>query len=421
MKKSKKEILNSLRREGSTLTPDVLNNIYKTIGVEPTLIGEKEKVIEQRLRAEADAFVPQDKAPVFASSQPKPRLSLGALFAKPRFVSLFATAMVAVILSVTLVALGINGFFIVDPTDTSITPTDTRPISVPQPIQNDQQVFSVGALTSNVLFDYVEQAPAQGAVMMMADPVLTDRDIIIPQLSPYFEMVEQLLTSGGQMETVSEISDRLEYDFKETITAYDALGQNLSYVIYYNVVDISEDEEEATYHFVGVISYSGSTAEYAIEGRRAIDEDGTKVSLEVHYSEGNYVRSEYITEEDGTKYKFRIYSDNKIVSSSKLKLEYDDDEVQLKFDFDDGDNKYRYDIAYDELNPKLIHVEYSLKIGNEPTRKGTIDILIVENEVTGEVKYEIVIKPEGGDEEHENEDRGHNHGNGKGNEGDHQD
>ena len=415
MKKSKKEILNNLRREGSVLTPDVLNNIYKTIGVEPTVISAKEKVIEKRLQAEADVFVPQDKAPVLTTESRKPRLSLGALFQRPRFVSLFATAMVAIILSVTVISLGINGFFTTDPTDTT---SNTDTISIPQPIKNDQQVFSVGALTSNVLFDYVEEAPIEGAIKAMADPVISDGDIIIPQISPYLEMAEQLLSSEGQIEVVSEASEREGYDYKDTFSAYDMLGVHLDYIIYYNIDQIDENDTESTYRFTGIISYGESSDEYAIEGRREIETGKAKITMLIHYDENNYVRSEYITEEDETKYRFRIYEDSALVSSSTLKLEEDENGINLNFAFDEGKDTYRYKIQYSEDNPSIIVVDYNVKLQSETPRLGQIEIEIVENAITGEPEYLITITPKGGASEERQENRGHAHGQGsKGNSG----
>jgi len=411
MKKSKKEILNNLRREGSVLTPDVLNNIYKTIGVEPTVISAKEKVIEKRLQAEADVFVPQDKAPVLTTESRKPRLSLGALFQRPRFVSLFATAMVAIILSVTVISLGINGFFTTDPTDTT---SNTDTISIPQPIKNDQQVFSVGALTSNVLFDYVEEAPIEGAIKAMADPVISDGDIIIPQISPYLEMAEQLLSSEGQIEVVSEASEREGYDYKDTFSAYDMLGVHLDYIIYYNIDQIDENDTESTYRFTGIISYGESSDEYAIEGRREIESGEAKITMLIHYDENNYVRSEYITEEDETKYRFRIYEDSALVSSSTLKLEEDENGINLNFAFDEGEDTYRYKIQYSEDNPSIIVVDYNVKLQSETPRLGQIEIEIVENAITGEPEYLITITPKGGASEERQENRGHAHGQGNG-------
>lgn len=409
MKKSKKEILNNLRREGSVLTPDVLNNIYKTIGVEPTVISAKEKVIEKRLQAEADVFVPQDKAPVLTTESRKPRLSLGALFQRPRFVSLFATAMVAIILSVTVISLGINGLFTTDPTDTT---SNTDTISIPQPIKNDQQVFSVGALTSNVLFDYVEEAPIEGAIKAMADPVISDGDIIIPQISPYLEMAEQLLSSEGQIEVVSEASEREGYDYKDTFSAYDMLGVHLDYIIYYNIDQIDENDTESTYRFTGIISYGESSDEYAIEGRREIESGEAKIKMLIHYDENNYVRSEYFTEEDETKYRFRIYEDSALVSSSTLKLEEDENGINLNFAFDEGEDTYRYKIQYSEDNPSIIVVDYNVKLQSETPRLGQIEIEIVENAITGEPEYLITITPKGGASEERQENRGHAHGQG---------
>jgi len=411
MKKSKKEILNNLRREGSVLTPDVLNNIYKTIGVEPTVISAKEKVIEKRLQAEADVFVPQDKAPVLTTESRKPRLSLGALFQRPRFVSLLATAMVAIILSVTVISLGINGFFTTDPTDTT---SNTDTISIPQPIKNDQQVFSVGALTSNVLFDYVEEAPIEGAIKAMADPVISDGDIIIPQISPYLEMAEQLLSSEGQIEVVSEASEREGYDYKDTFSAYDMLGVHLDYIIYYNIDQIDENDTESTYRFTGIISYGESSDEYAIEGRREIESGEAKITILIHYDENNYVRSEYINEEDETKYRFRIYEDSALVSSSTLKLEEDENGINLNFAFDEGEDTYRYKIQYSEDNPSIIVVDYNVKLQSETPRLGQIEIEIVENAITGEPEYLITITPKGGASEERQENRGHAHGQGNG-------
>jgi hypothetical protein len=416
MKRSKKEILKKLRQEGSVLTPDILNNVYKAIGVDPIALGEKEKIIEKRLRSEADAFVPQQKVYAYATDK-KPRLSLKSLFHNPRFVSVFATAMVVVILSVTFISLGLNGFF-VGPTDTSTdtdTSTNTHYDSVPQPIQNDQQVYSVGALTANVLFDYVEDTASMPQLKALVNDA--DVDIVLNQFPPYLEMVEQLLSSDGEMETISEVSERDGYDLKETVIAYDLLGSNLNYTLYYNVESIDEESEEATYFFTGIIIYGNSTDEYDIEGRRVIEEDESKVIMTIHYDAVNYIQSIFKFEEDGSKYNVKLYENDELVSETKLKIETDESATKLKLDFIDTDDKnsYSYDISFDEDAPEKIFVRYHIKLDKD-NYSGTMEISIVINDETGEYEYEIVVKPNGGQEATAHEGRGNNHG-GNGNGG----
>lgn len=411
MRKSNKQIIDDIRREGKSFTPDVLHNVYKTIGVDPVVIGKEEKAIEQRLINEAERFVPKENISKLVPAAATPRPSLKTLMQRPRFVSMMATAMVGVILTATMITLGVNGFFIDTSTDIS---SSGNTVTVPQPIQNDQQVFSVGALTSNVLFDYVEQSTIEGAVKALAIPKTSDGDIILPQLSPYLEMLEQLLSSEGQFDVVSEFSDRENYDFKETFIAYDAFGESMNYVIYYNVIEFTEDDEEATYRFAGIISYQESQEEYAIEGRREVEEDTVKVSMLISYSDDNYVRSEYITDEDTTKYRFRIYEDGDLVSESNLHLEFIEERLKLTLSFEDENDSFRYMIDKDDDDPTLIHVNYLLEQGDLPPRAGRIDIRVLVNEDTGEVEYAIVVKPEGGDEEERHENRGHGHGHGQG-------
>lgn len=411
MRKSSKEIIKNIHREGKVFTPDVLRDVYKTIGVDPVVIGKEEKIIEQRLVDEGNRFVPNKEGPIFNTSINKPHLSLRALFQKPRFVSLIATAMVGVILTATVITLGVNGFFNIGTSDSS---NSGNTVTVPQPIQNDQQAFSIGALTSNVLFDYVEQSSTNDFLRALMPPEPTDGDIILPQLSPYLEMVEQLLSSEGQFEVISESSDRVGYEFKETFIAFDAFGNNMDYIIYYNVIELSEDGDEATYRFTGIITYQESEEEYTIEGRRTINENTTKVSMLINYSTNYYIRSEYITEEDTTKYRFRIYDDGDLLSDSSLKIEFVDERLSLTLSFVEGDDSYKYKIDYDQQDSTLIHVDYSLEKYGLPPRKGRIDIRIVVDEDTGEVGYILLVKPEGGGEEEKHEDRGHGHGHGQG-------
>ncbi|MFA5421606.1 MAG: hypothetical protein WC344_02265 [Bacilli bacterium] len=414
MKKSKNEILKRLRQEGGLMTPDVLDNIYKAIGVEPTLIGEKEKVIEKRIRAEADLFVSQQKALVYATNE-KPRLSLRALFQKPRFVTVMATAMAAVVIFVTLVTLGINGLLTIDTTgstNTSSSP-DTSHI-VPTPIKNDQQVFSVGALTSNVLFEYVE--PVDGGGEFRALLATSDSDVIVPKLSPYLEMVEQLISSNGEFEVYAEESDRPEFEIKETIVAYDALRVSMNYVMYYKVENLHEEGEESTYYFTGIIIYGDDASEYEIEGRRVMEEDEAKVTMQIRYSESDCIWSEYKRDGDDLKYRFQVYAENILVSDSKLKIVNTETKTKLTIDFESDNDSYNFKMEYADENPLLCTVDYNIKLdGENKPRKGTIDILIVVDEETGLSSYAMTIKPKDGQQEEHSETRGHGQGNGQGN------
>ena len=413
MGKSKKEILKKIQQEGKIITPDVLDQVYKTIGIDPSLLGKKEKIIEKRLKSEADSFVPQNRVPIYAT-EVKTRPSLRALFQKPRFVSLMATAMVAVILSITFITLGINGFFVVDPTDTTGDSSSVSSTAVPLPIQNDQKVISVGALTSNVLFDYNETSDVDGYFRALIDE--SDGGIIIPQISPYLEMIEQLMSSEGQLEVISEESDREEYDYKDIIVARDTLGIDLNYIIYYSVDELNDNNETVTYRFSGIIIYGDSDEEYQIVGKREIEEDEAKVSMHIYYSEGDYIHSEYKEETDEAKYRFRVYENNNLISDSSLKFEDVDGELKLKLVFGGGDNTYVYDVMLDEQTPSLIRVDYKIQRKGQPNRNGYLTIEVVVDEESGETKYTITVYPKDGNPENpHDENRGHGQGRGNGN------
>ena len=413
MGKSKKEILKKIQQEGKIITPDVLDQVYKTIGIDPSLLGKKEKIIEKRLKSEADSFVPQNRVPIYAT-EVKTRPSLRALFQKPRFVSLMATAMVAVILSITFITLGINGFFVVDPTDTTGDSSSVSSTAVPLPIQNDQKVISVGALTSNVLFDYNETSDVNGYFRALIDE--SDGGIIIPQISPYLEMIEQLMSSEGQLEVISEESDREEYGYKDIIVARDTLGIDLNYIIYYSVDELNDNNETATYRFSGIIIYGDSDEEYQIVGKREIEEDEAKVSMHIYYSEGDYIHSEYKEETDEAKYRFRVYENNNLISDSSLKFEDVDGELKLKLVFGGGDNTYVYDVMLDEQTPSLIRVDYKIQRKGQPNRNGYLTIEVVVDEESGETKYTITVYPKDGNPENpHDENRGHGQGRGNGN------
>ena len=413
MGKSKKEILKKLEQEGKIITPDVLDQVYKTIGIEPSLLGEKEKVVEKRLKKEADSFVPHNNIPIYAAEL-KTRPTLRALFQKPRFVSLMATAMVAIILSITFITLGINGFFVVDPTDTTGDSSSNPPTTVPLPIQNDQQVISVGALTSNVLFDYTETSDVDGRFRALFDE--SDGEMIIPQISPYLEMIEQLMSSEGQPEIINEESDREEYDYKDIIVARDTLGIDLNYIIYYSVDELNDNNEIATYRFSGIIIYGDSDDEYQITGSRKIEEDEAKVSMYIYYSEFVYIHSEYKEETDETKYRFRVYENKNLISDSSLKFEEDDGKLKLKLVFEEGDDTYTYNVMLDDQNPLLILIEYKIRLKGERNRDGELTIEVVTDEESGETEYVITVHPKGGNPENpHHENRGHGQGRGNGN------
>ncbi|MFA5481674.1 MAG: hypothetical protein WC282_04785 [Bacilli bacterium] len=398
MKKSNRQILKDIKREGHIMTPNVLGNVYKAIGVEPSLLSAKEKVIEKRLQQEGDAFVPNNPAAIYAVTNSKPKNSLVTLFQKPRFVAIMATSFLAITLSITLVTLGINGFF------TTTDSTDTSGTQIPSPIETNKEAFSVGVLAANVVVDF-NTTPESGPSPRFLLDKPKDGEVAIEEVSSYLEMIEQLLTSDEGVSVISETSDRPEYDYKDTIEAYDALNVSNQYIIYYNVTEVDEDMN--SYRFAGIMIFENKENEYALEGRKFQEDDELKYTLKVSYSEGNYVIIEYKEEENETKYRLKVYENGEVVSESSIKLEVEEDKIKLTLEFGDGDNSSRYTIKTTAEEAAKMEIKYQIKRKGEPTKNGKILVKIVLNDLTGEYEYVLTVKPDGGDEEEYHEGRGH--------------
>jgi len=406
MKRNEKLILKKLRREGDIITPDVLSKVYKAIGVDPTLLSNAERVIEKRLRGEAKTFVPKANEAVMAIAGKKPFAGLRALMQKPRFVSAMATGMAAIILTVTLVTLGVNGFFNVDTTDTSDSSSD----AVPYPIESEREAYSIGALTTNLLLDYGEEASGNN-LFYEAIGNETDGEIVVRQISPYLEMIEQLIAPDGELSVTSMASDRKGYALKDIIQASDMLGEELDYLMYYNEV---AGEESETYRFVGILNVDDRVDNYAVIGSRSVEDNQNLIKFIIRYDDGDYVISRYIEGENETRFGFLVYQDGEIVSESSIRLEVQDDMIQVVLTFQSDDDLSRYKIRFREIDGQPhIDIDYHIRIGNR-VRNGHVDIGVIVDEETGESQYALIIKPEGGDEEEHHEGRGHGHGQGGG-------
>lgn len=288
-------------------------------------------------------------------------------------------------------------------------------------IENEEEVFSLQALSSTTLLNLNEASVTDLAYSPMAnqaaeEPIITEE---VENIDYYIEMIEVFL-SDDNLTVVNEESDNEDYAFKTVYNTINLNGESVSYVFYYNEFDFTEDQEPLTstysesteglqarsFHFQdtddnlvvkgleGILMFGDVT--YNIEGKKVVNDRQEIFRLRSFIDEENYVMVNYqkdVTDRNKEKFFFKEVVDNVIVKESKVMIFSKDNRTNVKLEFIDGDlsSSYIFHIRTEE-NIQYIHIVYEIDNG-ETVEEGVVRLTAETNPETGEVVYSYSMTP----------------------------
>lgn len=275
-------------------------------------------------------------------------------------------------------------------------------ISPKQPFvfKGENQVLSFSAMsTASILthLDATKLTSQQQKTLLSSNSASS----VANQIVPYLEMAERFIRANDGFKLTELDSDLEAYMHLTIFETVNLTNSIVTYKMYYNMINVFEEDDETTYDLEGILLYGNKT--YQIKGSKRIEDDETTLSFKSVISENHYVESSYKVEEDETKFKFKVVVDGKVVEESTIEIENEDDETEITLEFINGKNKSKYEFNYEEEDgkPKL-SITYETLIDGIVT-KGEIEVYIMVDPLTKVTKYKLIVSEKDEDDEEEYE------------------
>ena len=285
------------------------------------------------------------------------------------------------------------------PDNSSELPSSGTPI---QPVlQTSQAIFGFETVTATTLMPMISISDPLGKMALDKndqDEEISEDEIAV--IDHYLRVSEQVINGSNNLLFVAETSDRLEYDYKETVTTYTALGITKSYVYYYNITLMGEEDEnsslghagghrdDATYEISGVVVYGDE--EYELNGRKTEEVDGDESELRIQTTikidANNYVRVIHKVEEDEESYQYDVVENKRLISKVKMMIEKDDDKIEVKVMSLLAGSNEQIIFTKDTETPNLIEVAYLGQFGQQFT------VIVYLEEIEGVTYYTYEVE-----------------------------
>lgn len=302
----------------------------------------------------------------------------------------------------SLLAIGIVVGQMISPTILDNSSEQLSSVTPIQPVlQTSQAIFGFETLTATTLMPMISVSDPLGKVELDKndqDEEISEDEIAV--IDHYLRVSEQVINGSNNLLFVAETSDRLEYDYKETVTTYTALGITKSYVYYYNITLMGEEDEnsslghagghrdDATYEISGVVVYGDE--EYELNGRKTEEVDGDESELRIQTTikidANNYVRVIHKVEEDEESYQYDVVENKRLISKVKMMIEKDDDKIEVKVMSLLAGSNEQIIFTKDTETPNLIEVEYRGQFGQQFT------VIVYLEEIEGVTYYTFEVE-----------------------------
>ncbi len=264
-------------------------------------------------------------------------------------------------------------------------------------LESDQDIVSFSAISSMSLLSTITVDESMGISMLLSTELTSqEQPDLITSVLPYLRSIEQILSSNLGLNFTSGLSTLEGYDYYMQFETKNLINVTTTYVMHYNIVLVDEDDDESEYTLTGVLLFKDQS--YQVIGEKKLEDDEEKVSFKAYKNEQSYVESYYEIENDQRVFNFKVVSNGITVSESMYELEQEDDEIKIKLSFTEGNNEGEYQFEYfteDDIN--LIKIEFQTNI-NDVESSGKMVVQMIIDEVTGDSKYLISVKPDEGDE-----------------------
>lgn len=268
---------------------------------------------------------------------------------------------------------------------------------------SDEKVLSFSALASTALIDTEQMIQPLSTKEVSTLSIEQQEDNLVETITPYLDLVEKFLGNNNGLSVSTEVSDREGFSEMMSFQTVDILGNPTTYKIYYEMTLLVEDDEdededeEQEYEIHGLLIYANN--EYQIYGRKEIEEDEEKIKFKASLDEFTYVESVYEIEEDEYKFKFKTYINGDLVSESIIKVEHEDNELKIELEYIENSNMGDFEFKYEtEDGETVLKIEFKTVI-NGIFSEGEIKVFVIIDEITGETRYELIVKDKDSEEE----------------------
>ncbi len=305
-----------------------------------------------------------------------------------RTLAMVMSLAIVVVLALTLS----NGFGQVTTTTTTITTTDTltTPTTPLNPITEvNAKEYALPIITASQLSFGLSSLSGTGLSFKLADgPLLMDDHIDL--VNQYMNALETTLSLSDSNITQLE-SDLEDYEYLVQISSFNVLLEDYNYLLYYNVTQV-EDEEIS---MAGQVIWNGRTSNFIGEFEDESDEQKLMITTyDTDVLEDNYIKTEFVVEDEEMKYQIEVYEDGEKVSSSDIEIETEEDESKINVAMMDGT-----DIISFEINKELEDDNYEIKVSYQiesstDSESGEMNVKIIYNEIEDQYYYSYDVTSE---------------------------
>ena len=253
--------------------------------------------------------------------------------------------------------------------------------------------------------DVPTEIPADPAPETSADPAPIDPQIA--ELDRYMGLVESLLSDGG-FQVVDQTSDRAdEYTEKNVVSYRDMQGNQLQYVMYYNIEKQAAESEESAaqaesaeteenYAITGVMLIDD--AEYPIHGERTIETEEGETENETEFTvtlpDGGKMLVKQEIEQEGNEveqeYSYSLFdAENKLIERNTFEYEVEEDETEIKMtSFKDGKTQ----VFFFEKETENGKEEIKLRVGTDQNADTYKVHILTDENGNAHYEYEKVVR-----------------------------
>ncbi len=312
------------------------------------------------------------------------------------------------------------------------------------PGQNDvlatnSEIYAFSAISSASLLGNTQTATPVVKTLSDTEETLIEQEV--EDINKYLNMIEQFLGSNNGFSIESQTSDRVEYANKIVFTSVDLLGNQVVHILYYNEVlatetamvdDLEEeiteedtevdtedeteveDEEEDESEFEDQeTTLSGilvmNDLEYSVTGKKEIEDNEEKIEIVSAIDSLNYVKVVSKLEDNERKYFYEVVEEGVVTTSSKLKIEEEDNETKVNLEYVQGTTSGSFEFKRElEDGEDIIKIQYEINDG-VTVEQGEVKILVITDPLTGDTTYQYKVKTDDNveieiEEEREDED-----------------
>lgn len=301
-------------------------------------------------------------------------------------------AMVMSLAIVVVLALTLSKGFGQVTTTTTNTTTDTltTPTTPLNPITEvNAKEYALPIITASQLSFGLSSLSGTGLSFKLADgPLLMDDHIDL--VNQYMNALETTLSLSDSNITQLE-SDLEDYEYLVQISSFNVLLEDYNYLLYYNVTQV-EDEEIS---MAGQVIWNGRTSNFIGEFEDESDEQKLIIiAYDTDELEDNYIKTEYVVEDEEMKYQIEVYEDGEKVSSSNIEIETEEDESKINVAMMDGT-----DIISFEIKKELEDDNYEIKVVYDietlsDSESGEMKVKIIYNEIEDQYYYSYDVSSE---------------------------